>query len=77
MLYILHGSGKKKFETNQYINGCRNIIGGTFSEFNEWGIDPESLSVFESDSSDFNVIVYPVPTSDFINVLNPDGILSV
>jgi hypothetical protein len=59
--------------TIYYHSGCRNIIGGTFSEFNEWGIEPGTLSVFESDPPDFNVIVYPVPTIDFINVLNPDG----
>ena len=58
--------------TIYYQSGCRNIIGGTFSELTHWGIDSESLIDYKNTSSDLNILVYPVPTNDFLNVYNPD-----
>lgn len=59
--------------TIYYQSGCKNIIGGTFSELDYWEIDPESLLDYKTTSSNLNIIIYPIPTSDLLNVYNPEN----
>lgn len=59
--------------TIYYQSGCKNIIGGTLSELDYWEIDPESLLDYKTTSAILNIIIYPIPTSDFLNVYNPEN----